>query len=159
MQVLQTIKAGIVATSVMTAFSYAVSERKGKNYKEPLLLSLFVKRLAAKQNRLPDASGWLLHYTLGCIWAGVYMFWMKRLRAPSCRHVLLFGCFSGAFGVLIWRALFRHHPNPPQTDRQKFYRQLVAAHLLFTLSLEKTCHTVAHRGMGKADACMKVSSG
>ncbi|HEV7332409.1 MAG TPA: hypothetical protein VGN63_15335 [Flavisolibacter sp.] len=139
MPIKETIRTGVVATSVMTAFSYAVSAVEGENFKEPLLLSLFVKRLTAKQNKFLDASGWPLHYTLGCIWAGVYTSWTEGLlRKPSFRHMVLFGCFSGTLGVVIWRALFRHHPNPPQTNRQQFYQQLFIAHLLFTFSLAKT---------------------
>ena len=139
MQVKETIGAGVVATSVMTAFSYALSAIAKKNFKEPLLLTLFVRRLVPKQNAFLHVCGWPLHYGLGCIWAGVYTFRAERLdRKPSLRHTLLFGCISGIVGIIIWRALFRRHPCPPQTDRRGFYQQLFVAHLLFTLSLAKT---------------------
>ena len=139
MQMKKTIEAGIVATSVMTAFSYALSAIENENYREPPLLSGFVKGWLRKENGIINYSGWPVHYTLGCTWAGVYTSFIKQFSHKiSSRHAFLFGCVSGAIGVLTWKALFQHHPNPPKTAHRKFYRHLFSAHLLFAFSLAKT---------------------
>jgi hypothetical protein len=145
MQMKKTIEAGIVATSVMTAFSYALSAMEKENYKEPQLLSGFVKGWLSKENGIINYSGWLVHYTLGCTWAGVYTLLNKQFsHKVSSKHAFLFGCISGAIGVLTWKALFEHHPHPPKTAHRKFYRQLFAAHLLFAFSLAKA-YTFLHK--------------
>lgn len=139
MGVKETIGAGVVATSVMTAFSYAVSAVEGENFKEPHLLTLFVKGMTAVRHPVISVSGWPVHYTLGCVWAGVYTVLAERLRRKaSFKNALLFGLFSGTVGVIIWRAMFRHLPNPPKTAYGKFYRQLFVAHIVFALSLAKS---------------------
>jgi hypothetical protein len=148
MQVKETISAGIVATSVMTAFSYAASAIRKQNFKEPALLSLFIERLTPEKNKLVRYSGWPVHYTLGCVWAGVYTYLLKQQQEqPGLKNAVLFGCFSGGLGVLIWKALFRNHPNSPKTAYGEFYRQLFFAHLLFALSLDKT-----YAGLTRKDA-------
>lgn len=136
MQVKETIGAGVVATSVMTAFSYAVSAVERENFKEPLLLSVFMERMTGLHHPLIKVSGWPVHYTLGCVWAGIYVLWAERFRRKaSFKNALVFGLFSGTVGVIIWRAMFRHYPNPPKTAYRSFYRQLFVAHVLFALSL------------------------
>jgi hypothetical protein len=139
MAVKETIGAGVVATSMMTAFSYAVSAVERENFKEPQLLSVFLERMTAVHHPLIKVSGWPAHYTLGCVWAGVYTFWAEQLQHKiSFKQALRFGLFSGTVGVIIWRAMFRHLPHPPKTDRVKFYRQLFIAHIVFGLSLAKS---------------------
>ena len=139
MQVKETIGAGLVATSLMTAFSYAVSAMERENFKEPALLTLFVKRSTAIRNPLVNSIGWPVHYGLGIVWAGVYTFWTERLQdKASAKQALLFGVFSGTVGVIVWRAMFRMHPHPPKTAYPEFYLQLFVAHILFALSLAKT---------------------
>ncbi len=146
MQVKETIGAGIVATSVMTAFSYAMSKMEGENFKEPALLSLFVKRVTPVQNAFINVSGWPVHYTLGCVWAGVYTSWIERLQKEGAwKQAILFGCFSGAVGVAVWKLIFQHHPRPPIIAYRKFYRQLFLAHILFALTLSKTYPLLKHQ--------------
>lgn len=139
MQVKETIVAGVAATSIMTGFSYAVSALAHENFKEPRLLSLFIKRFTAVRHPLLHFSGWPVHYALGLVWAGVYTLCIRRnQKEASAEKALAFGLFSGATGVMIWRVMFRKHPHPPQTAHGKFYSQLFLAHILFALSLEKT---------------------
>lgn len=139
MQVKKTIGAGLAATSVMTAYSYAVSARENKNFREPALLTQFAQGLIKDQHPFHKISGWSAHYTMGCVWAGVFGLWTSRLqRKPSLLHALAFGCFTGAVSIIIWRAMFRHLPHPPNNDRRKFYRHLFAAHILFAVSLSKS---------------------
>jgi hypothetical protein len=147
MTVKETVSAGVVSTSVMTAFSYAVSAAAKENFKEPALLSVFVKRLTGVSHPLIKASGWPVHYTLGSVWASVYTLWVKGLQdQSSVKKAVAFGIFSGTVGVVVWRLMFQLIPHPPETNRRKFYQQLFVAHLLFALSLAKAKSALQKRG-------------
>ena len=135
----KTMYAGIVGTSVMTAFSYAISGGHKKNFREPELLGILMERLSQKQGRWIRLAGWPLHYTLGLVWAGVYIFWLKAANKNlGFKYATMFGCCSGAVAIVIWRLLFKLHPHPPKIFYKQFFAQLFIAHIIFSLSVSTT---------------------
>jgi hypothetical protein len=129
--------AGIAGTSIMTAFSYILSLAKDKNFKEPLLLSLMLQALNPSIKEKPaNIAGWQLHYMTGIAWAAVYIYFLKKLkRKPSFSAACIFSVICAGLAVRIWKTCFKLHPDPPKTDFKEFYRQLVVAHFLFSISM------------------------
>jgi hypothetical protein len=130
-----------LATSAMTLFSYVVSEKENKNFKEPQLLGTFLRNSCDCQkviasDRLWKLAGWGLHYGIGLGFAAGYKSFIGLTGAKtSFRNGLLYGALAGVTGILTWQSLFKIHPSPPKTHRTMFYGQLFVAHLIFGLTM------------------------
>ena len=109
--------AGLVGTSLMTAFSYALSQKKKRNFKEPELLGLLLQKWRPSlKKEAANIAGWELHYAMGEGWAIFYLLLLKILnKKPAFYTAFLFGCFGGVVAVLIWKASFKLNPDPPKT--------------------------------------------
>jgi hypothetical protein len=136
--------AGLVGTSIMTAFSYAVSKKRKKNFKEPELLSSLLQNwYPVFESKYADVAGWNFHYAMGEAWTIIYVLLLKTLhRKPSFYRSLLFGYFGGIVAVGTWKMLFKLNPNPPKILFREFYLQLVIAHLCFSTSMSKVYSTL-----------------
>ena len=119
----------------MTAFSYLVSELDGENFSEPERLSQLAKRLVpllSKEEKL--TIGWGAHYMVGLLFALAYVeLWTKGKIKPTLGQTLLLGGVSGILAVAIWKTTFKMHPLPPMLSFNKYYLQLVPAHVVFAL--------------------------
>lgn len=128
----QVLASAISGTTVMTLFSYLLSDRANKNFREPKLLGRLCYRLlpvTSKKNML--ITGWVLHYLVGLLFAECYsLFWTGNQRADVKTGMVL-GGISGFAAILIWKFTYALHPNPPLIDFTSFALQLVIAHLLF----------------------------
>ena len=136
MNLLRITLAGITGTTFMTLFSYAIAEKRKKQFKEPELLNKLVKRASPNLERINKKHwlGWVMHYTVGFSFATAYDFlWRKTFVAPTMKNSLAMGAISGVLGVLAWKMVFKLHPNPPQTHFEEFYKQLLVAHIIFGL--------------------------
>jgi hypothetical protein len=128
---------GTAATSIMTAFSYLLSGKENKNYREPELLTFLL------ENRWPDLqrkqafpAGWATHYALGIIWAIAHELILENTPLkPNTSSALLLGAFGGLTGIVIWGMLFKSNPQPPKIHYRSFYRQLVLAQLIFSTTV------------------------
>ncbi len=64
----------IIATIIMTAFSYIYSELKNEKFKEPQLINILInrypniKRSIGKRHLL----GWILHFLIGFIFTALF---------------------------------------------------------------------------------------
>ncbi|HEY0067349.1 MAG TPA: hypothetical protein VGB46_08300 [Flavisolibacter sp.] len=68
---MNTVTRGLAATSLMTLFSYLVSEYRRKNFREPELLGDMVQP-AVEKKELAQPAGWGIHYGFGLTWALVH---------------------------------------------------------------------------------------
>ena len=138
METIKIVRSGIVATSMMTIFSYLASGGKAKNFREPeLLCEIFSEKSAAKKCEQPFLSaGWAAHYAMGVCWSGLenYLLRENRMKA-DLKSGLLFGCSGGLTGILIWNQLFKLSRRPPLTVYPKFYAHLLLAHIVYSLSV------------------------
>lgn len=109
--------AGIVGTSAMTLFSYLVSERKNKNFREPELLGQLIERLPIKSsNQSAQLAGWGIHYAIGISFMACYSeIWKQTDIRPSLSSGALLGAVNGLVGVSGWKLMFEAH----LTHRQK----------------------------------------
>ena len=125
--------AGLIGTSLMTAFSYGISKATHQQFREPQLLAKLLSRLFSQQrNPKHDVHGWLLHYSIGLIFTTVYdLLWRKTSLNPSMAHGALLGGISGVIGAEVWKLVLKTHPDPPNVNLKEYYRQLLAAHVVF----------------------------
>ncbi|HWZ14697.1 MAG TPA: hypothetical protein VNW95_05615 [Mucilaginibacter sp.] len=135
MKVKEILFAGISGTTFMTAFSYAVSTVEKENFSEPERLGQFAHRLlpaiSKKENQL---IGWSAHYGMGLLFSTAYdWLWANKKVKPSFKNNLILGGISGLAAVAIWKTTFKMHPLPPRLSFDKYYLQLVPAHIVFAV--------------------------
>lgn len=125
--------AGIVGTSAMTLFSYLVSERKNRNFKEPELLGQLIERLPIKSsNQSAQLAGWGIHYAIGISFMACYSeIWKQTGINPTPYSGALLGAVNGLVGVTGWKLMFEAHPNPPAKELKPFFGHLILAHVVF----------------------------
>lgn len=136
MKLLKIALAGISGTTLMTLFSYVLSIKKKKQFKEPEILNKLLKRADLNLDTIhkKDPPGWVLHYLAGLSFSLAYdSIWRKTGVTPTMANSLIMGTINGLFGILVWKAVFKLHPNPPNIHFSHFYRQLLIAHVIFGL--------------------------
>ncbi len=123
----------IVGTSAMTLFSYLVSERKKKNFREPEILSELMETLPQRSPKAPvDITGWGTHYAIGMLFVVFYSeLWEHTKIKPSVKTGAILGAVSGLAGVGGWQAMFELHPNPPAKNLKRYYYHLIITHIVF----------------------------
>jgi hypothetical protein len=133
---LQIICATIAATSVMTLFSYIVSESARKLYKEPVLLTYLLHSFKVEVSAgTKVVLAWLLHYIIGLIFVIIYHFlWYYGIVEMSWLVALILGVVSGIVGILGWMLLFEIVPQKPNIDFKGYYIQLLVAHIFFGIT-------------------------
>lgn len=125
----------VTGTTLMTMFSYLVSELAKEDFSEPEHLSVMLKRLApGMPKRWERVAGWGAHYAVGALFVSVYLeLWKSgKLRANLTNGILL-GGLSGLLAVAVWKATFKAHPLPPWINYRKYYIQLIPAHIVFAV--------------------------
>lgn len=136
MDIIKILIATLIGTSLMTLFSYAVSEAYRKLFKEPVLLNLLLERAGIVNiaDSRKDAIGWILHFLIGLAFVIIYdRIWAWTDLEPSWLNGLIFGAVSGIVGILSWMIMFALHPREPRIDFKLYYWQLFFAHIIFGL--------------------------
>jgi hypothetical protein len=136
MDFIKIILATLVGTTVMTLFSYAVSEAFRKLFKEPVLLNILLDRagIVNINDSRKNGLGWMLHFLVGLLFVIIYdRIWALTPLEPSWTIGLIFGALSGVVGIISWMIMFKIHPNEPNIHFKEYYLQLFFAHILFGL--------------------------
>lgn len=122
-----------LGTSMMTSFSYLLSNLLVKQFREPVLLNSFLERLYVTQSeKIPTLTGWFIHYSIGAFFVLVYhVVWSTTFIDPTILNGIVMGFANGVVGLLGWALVFRIHPNPPSIDNNAHYMHLLIAHVLF----------------------------
>lgn len=133
--IIQLILISIGATSAMTWFSYFVSKKFQKLYKEPILLStLFSEFTMNLSVGLKRKLGWILHYLIGFLFVlGYHAIWVKDILSISLLNALLLGIISGVIGIISWVFIFKITRYHTPIDFKGYYIQLFFAHIIFAL--------------------------
>lgn len=144
MNVARTLLSGIVATSAMTLYSYAVSRKKDENFREPeLLAELADDFLPASARHLAIPAGWMAHYKVGLGLAlALEAYWKKTGKKRSVLNGVLAGTVAGLGGIMVWELTFRLHPREPVIPYNRFYGQLLVAHIVYAVTLAKMQKTL-----------------
>lgn len=137
MNIIRTLLSGIVATSAMTLYSYAVSRKKDENFREPeLLAELADDFLPESAQKLALPLGWLAHYQVGMGLAlGLQAYWKKHNTRQTVLNGLVTGALAGLGGILAWDLTFRLHPRQPLIPYKRYYGQLLLAHMIYGATL------------------------
>lgn len=137
MEIFTILVSGLVATSVMTLFSYVVSNFKSKQFREPELLNSLISRaeiisLKPSRNHL---LGWIIHYLIGWFFVLVFsLIWEFTQFSATIISGAVLGLAAGIIGIFGWKIMFKLNRNPPEIDFSQFYLQLIIAHILFGIS-------------------------
>lgn len=129
------LSASFTGTTVMTGFSYFLSGKVNKQFKEPVLLNNLLSNSSFFASVNPKSpAGWFLHYSIGALFStGSHLFWKLTNRNPSIKNGSLLGFIYGIMGITGWHLLLLSHSNPPSIDLKRFYLHLLAAHIIFGL--------------------------
>ncbi|WP_198675235.1 hypothetical protein [Pleomorphovibrio marinus] len=133
MTFLPIIKSGLAGTSAMTLFSYLISVKKKENFREPRVLADLITRLVPAMGKSNAAiEGWGLHYLAGHMFCWCYhTLWKTGRVKPGILSGSLLGAASGLAGILVWKVVFKLHPNPPAKNLKKYFGHLLLAHVVF----------------------------
>ena len=135
MHIFTVLFATIGATSAMTLFSYFVSAKWKKQFREPQLLQMIVgQHPKFTDERKQKIAGWFIHYSIGLMFIIVYdLIWTNTFLDPTWFCGILFGIASGVIGIFGWRTIFGLAPRIPRIDFKAYYLHLMIAHIVFAL--------------------------
>lgn len=133
MQIGKTLVSAIAGTSAMTLFSYLVSRSENRNYREPQILGQLINRLPISlPQKYAQMAGWGAHYATGVAFEVLYtQLWKQKIVKPTLASGALLGAASGLAGIMVWKGMFKIHPNPPPKNLNKYFGHLLLAHVVF----------------------------
>lgn len=121
---------GITGTLTMTLFSHWIAKATDEKFQEQKLLNTFLNR--SLPTGKADISGWIIHLLMGVALSYLDFRLIKSSnRKATVGKGLFYGAIDGIIGMVIWRIVFRLHPDPPKIDLHKYLMQLFIAHLVF----------------------------
>lgn len=128
--------AAFAATSLMTAFSYLVSEGFRELYKEPVLLQYLMTRFNfGITGNWKVIAGWTIHYIIGLIFVLIFHFlWKSGYFEITWLTGLIYGAIIGIVGIGGWVVMFILSNYKPRIDFKGYYFQLFIAHLVFAMT-------------------------
>lgn len=129
--------ATVAATSLMTAFSYTISEAFRELYKEPLLLQFLITRFnIGIKGTMKVIAGWTLHYFIGLLFVLIFHFlWKSGLFEITWPAGLIYGVIIGVIGIGGWMVMFILSNYKPRIDFKGYYLQLFLAHVIFAMTI------------------------
>ena len=125
-----------IATTLMTAFSYAVSNLFDRQFREPILLKeLFYKFKLSQNANILDIFSWTVHYIIGAIFILIYnIFWNYQIIGLTFSAGTFIGFVSGLIAVLGWKIMFHFSGIHNKKQDVWYYIQLVLAHIVFGIT-------------------------
>lgn len=130
------ITGAVVATSLMTLFSYTLSALTKEQFREPELLNFLLTRSALIPVKVARKSwaGWVIHYLVGTLFIIVFdLIWNMKILEPTILSGAYLGFLAGIIGITGWKVFFLLSPDPPKIDFKRFYLQLLVGHVIFGL--------------------------
>lgn len=128
--------ASLIATSLMTAFSYFLSHQFNTLFKEPVLLGYILKNIGLDFGTTTLLKfGWMLHYLIGLTFVIIYHFlWNYDYVAYTYYGAFLLGFGSGIVGIAEWYIMFQITNHKPKIPFKAYYLQLLFAHIIFGIT-------------------------
>jgi hypothetical protein len=134
MRLLKILVGSITGTFMMTAFSYFISEKKRKQFKEPVLLNFLLGKVKSSDLKVNEGNpaGYIIHYTVGLFFTILYdQIWQRTKLKPTIQNGLMLGGINGFIAVVVWHTTFKLHPRPPLIDHKSYYGHLIITHFVF----------------------------
>ena len=136
MDVIRIILATLVGTTLMTAFSYLISNAFNKLYKEPVLLNYLLQFLEINMSdNVKKLAGWAIHYIIGLLFVVIYDILWQYVIDFSWLSGIIFGMISGIIGIISWIFMFKIPNDQLNIDYKGYYTQLFFAHIIFALGV------------------------
>ena len=131
---MKVIAGALAGTAAMTIFSYFLSGKKDKNFKEPKLLGEMVNRAFPQIEKTPaKVAGWMMHASMGFIFTNAYVSLLRKIKfRTDLPDDVFVGVVNGVLGIVIWKLTFSVHPDPPKIHFNRFYQHLILAHIIFS---------------------------
>jgi len=117
----------LASTTAMTLFSYGFSCLVHQNLVEPYWLN----RLLFKRYGWQSPYGWITHYITGIGFLYLIDLLRNYFSFPLYLEIVIFGGLEGGLGILMWILLFWFSKPSETFDRQRYYLNLLIAHILF----------------------------
>lgn len=134
MNLLKIFIAAFSATNVMTTFSYLLSARYKKLFKEPVMMNFILEGFGLHlKGRWHKVGGWIAHYIIGLFMVFIYeSLWRYSVIKFGFVSGILFGIASGIIGIACWHGIYSSsvHDN---VSRRSYYIQLFFGHILFAV--------------------------
>lgn len=127
---------GLIATSVITIFSYRFSPWRDGKLNEPKLLNyLIILNVSGKITGMPSrVVGWIIHYFIGILLALIFDLLIDHgILKAEIWSGLLYGLVTGIIGVAGWTCLIISHRKLLLNFTVEFYNHIILAHILFGL--------------------------
>ena len=136
MDFIRIILATLLGTTLMTIFSYLISNLFNKLYKEPILLNYLLHYLGINmRDSAKRISGWVIHYIIGFVFViGYDLLWQYKIQF-SWLSGIIFGMISGIIGIISWMLMFKVPDDKPKIDYKGYYIQLFFAHIIFAIGV------------------------
>lgn len=128
--------AAIMATTLMTLFSYMIALLAAQPFKEPFLLAVLLNKFKVTDNTTNRAIGWILHYVLGLLFVLLFEVLLQlKWLSVSWSSALIYGLVIGIMGILGWIILFQITDKKPKMNYAGYYTQLFIAHVIFAFTM------------------------
>jgi hypothetical protein len=136
MNLLKIFIAAFSATNIMTTFSYVLSTKYKKLFKEPVMMNFILEgvgiHLKGKGNTL---GGWIAHYIIGFALVITYeAIWRYTVVPFGFVSGIILGIASGVIGIMCWRAIYLTSIHE-DVSRRSYYIQLFFGHILFAVAV------------------------
>lgn len=133
--IVQLILISIGATSAMTWFSYFISKKFQKEYKEPIILAtVFSEFHFEASGGIKRKLGWMVHFFIGFLFVvGYHIILDENILPITIPSAIWLGTISGIIGIIGWMIIFKNTNYKPRIDFVGYYIQLFFAHIIFAL--------------------------
>jgi hypothetical protein len=136
----------IAGTSLMTVFSYIITELEDKNFSEPELLAHIEKRLLKAPKKIALLAGWATHYSVGIMITSFFYLIRQNTNMKSAfKGSLILGALSGLSAIVAWKIALKTLPGRSDNFYNKFYSQLFVAHFVFAATVILTEKAIKRR--------------
>ncbi|MBF6607391.1 MAG: hypothetical protein ITG00_01480 [Flavobacterium sp.] len=136
MEILVVILTAIAATTLMTLFSFILSDIRKKQFREPILLTKIIGSANILRTETQEqVTAWGIHYFIGLLFIiGYHLLFQGAYFDPTWFAAAVLGFASGAIGIIGWRLIFKFAPKAPRVNFVEYYTQLFVAHIIFAFS-------------------------
>jgi xanthine/uracil permease len=134
MDYLKILVESIAGTTAMTAFSYAASTVRRRQFVEPIIINLVLRKMEITPwLKSTSIIGWISHYIMGFFFAVAFNWlWEKEVVPTDWLATLVLGVVAGLIGISLWRIFFKLPNEKPDISYRAYYQHLLLAHIVFT---------------------------
>ncbi len=126
----------IVATSVMTLFSYLIARSAKSNFSEPALLAKIERKKLDISKPFSLPAAWATHYSVGILMVLLFnIIWRTFNIKQINQRILISSLLGGGIAIVSWRFLFTMLTRRSSSYYRKFYTQLFVAHVIFAIAV------------------------